>query len=53
MANICENKLVVIGPAKAVMALVEAAADSVNANDGDDYPTERSIIAAARAGTPI
>lgn len=53
MANICENKVVVIGPPDAVRAFIEAAAGTVNAHDGNDHATERSIIAAVRAGTPI
>jgi len=53
MANICENKVVVIGSPDAVRSFVEAAAGTVNAYDGNDHPTERSIIAAVRAGTPI
>jgi len=53
MANLCENKVVVIGAADAVRAFVEAAAGKANAYSGNDHPTERSIIAAVRAGTPV
>lgn len=53
MANLCANKVVVIGPSEAVKDFVTAAQGPILAVAGDEFPTERRIVEEVRGGKPI